>query len=1191
MNYTKDQEKVIYSRACNLLVSAAAGSGKTAVLVERIIQKMLEGIDIDRMLVVTFTRAAAGEMRERIGKAIDSVLEKNPEDSHMQKQSALLHHASICTIDSFCQTILRNYFREADIDPGFRIADENEVKLIAQDLLAELLEEKYEEGAEEFLAISQTYGDGQKKLEELVLSLRNASLRAPFPKEFYVNCMKPFMIQSTDELMNSDWMKRGLLIAVGKIRTIQRKLEKLLILCDDPQGPAAYRSAIEKDMEFIEECLDSQNYEQLQGLIKQRGQRKTNLTRITKDVPVDEELKKKVMEGRNKCYKGLESLEKSIFLYSPREALDILHKTEPIARCLIELVRELEVRLDQVKKEKNILDFSDIEHKALAIMVDDSEGYPTTELAKEYRSRFDEIMIDEYQDSNDIQELLLSAISGESEGNYNRFMVGDVKQSIYRFRNAKPALFLQKYDTYTKDTGDKQKIELDLNFRSRESVLDSVNSIFEAIMHKELGGIEYDKAVFLKNGADYYPEYECGKSELLLIQNSNASNRTDMIRLEARCCAARIKQLYGKYLVCDKRKDEQTGKEETFMRPCSYKDMVILIRSGSEWFNTFRSVLEEEGIPAFVTTNQGYFAASEIRNILSMLQVINNPREDIPLYGAVISPFGGFSEEEIASIKSQRDISLYEAMISLDSGHPCFDKVQFFIEKVERYRVMSTYMPVSELLNVILNESGYLQLLDVMRSGNKRRMNVLALIEQAKQYENTSFHGLFHFLRYIENLKKYEIDFGEADFSDENADLVRLMTIHKSKGLEFPICIVCGLGKGFNATDEKKNVQISMDYGMGLDYVNQERKIKLRGLHKHILSKIEHEEMLAEEMRTLYVALTRAKEKLIMTGACSQTMDVIADPSDAKCMLDWILYAEAEGNAAKYTEQCSLDENSVSASEIKEEVDVNLRRTNLLSDQYLDSGLLDEIRRKIDFDYQGKGLSGLMTKVSVSELKHAAIEKLMEEETGEYTKEAFSETDAREYIPAFVKEKEPGGTQRGNAYHKCMELFPFSSILPKEDGNGHSITPDASVSRLDLYLNQWVSEGRMQKDYVNLINQSKIRTFLESEVARRMAQADRVNNLYKEQPFVLGIPASRINDSFPEEETVLIQGIIDVFFVEEDGIVLLDYKTDSIKSEEELVNRYKVQIDYYTEALERLMHKKVKERILYSFSLEKEIFL
>ncbi|MDE7239938.1 MAG: PD-(D/E)XK nuclease family protein, partial [Lachnospiraceae bacterium] len=686
----------------------------------------------------------------------------------------------------------------------------------------------------------------------------------------------------------------------------------------------------------------------------------------------------------------------------------------------------------------------------------------------------------------------------------------------------------------------------------------------------------------------------------------------------------RIREMGGNTMVTERRVNAR-GETESYLRPASYRDIVILLRTSGDWFDCYRRVLEREGIPVYVATRTGYFAASEIQTIFHYLKILDNPRQDIPMFGVLLSAFGGFTEEEIAALRtSGNENCLYESLKRVagmedeaaQEAPELRGKADAFLAQYAEFRQRMLYTPIHELLRMLIRDTGYDLLMEALPGGAKRRANLDALIEKAAAYERTSFHGLFHFMRYIENLRKYEVDYGEADIADERADLVRIMTIHASKGLEFPICFVGGLAKQFNAQDEKKSIVHDAELGIGIDYVNPIARTRTRNLLKSVMNRKEKKERLGEELRVLYVALTRAKEKLIMTGTVKDAgayeeelrehlslYGIAADGApqsvngndaredhamafitplpvgmirDASCMLDWVMAAVYAGDlCGKTVTVCVQDTERLAAAEFKADTAEELRRLLLSCEADAEETWEHQCRERFSFSYPYAALRGLYTKTTVSELKIAALEEAGEERESADT--LFPETHARTYIPRFEREEQTLGTARGTAYHKALELMDLSA--------------ENTLAALAADLRARERSGALPNGYYELLNLNKLLRFKKSGLAARMLAAEKKGKLYREQPFVLGLPANRLNAAFPETEMVLIQGIIDVFFEEEDGLVIADYKTDRVQTAEELRARYQVQLDYYGEALMRLTHKRIKQKLLYSFALGEEIVL
>lgn len=1271
MKFTPEQQRVIELHNSNILVSAAAGSGKTAVLVERIIRMICDGehpADIDRLLIVTFTNAAAAEMRERIAAGITARLEADPGNEHIQKQSALLHNAQITTIDSFSLFLIRNHFNEIGLDPDFRVADEGEIKLLQQEVLAQLLEDAYAgqfvpEAPEQFHACVEYFCPGGREsvLEQHILNLSRYAGSFPWPAEWLEERKNDYAAGDMEALVHSDY---GQYLTERVNRTVEGCLEKLREvkrLCELPDGPYMYGELTEAEIEQLERLTSCKDLEEQAAKVPA-----VTFARLPskKDDSVDPAKRELAKAIRNSVKDTLSDLSESYFKTPLELAVEQGKACREPLRMLLDLVLEFDRRLLAAKQERHLIDFSDMEHYALQILlkrekVEETGSIGTdraktkyrivpSDVAMEYRQYFQEILIDEYQDSNLVQEYLLSAISGEEEGRYNRFMVGDVKQSIYKFRLARPELFLEKYDTY-QETGDLCRIDLAKNFRSRIQVVDAVNDVFSRIMSREIGGIAYDDKAALYPGA-VYPAQEdpAYGSELLLIRKPEKGEREesgigeqhaegagvlvdyDNVRqLEALAIAARIKQLKGSLQVMEKSAGE--------LRPVRYSDMVILLRTTSGWDEEFKKILEQQGIPVYITSKTGYFGALEVQELLQFLRVLDNPRQDIPLFGVMQSVFGGFTQEEIAQIRSggeghsRKRMTLYEALKEVaQSGRTVEEgeeisagesageeaelsqKADTFLQRIGHYRDLTPFTSIRDLLQRILDDYDYLNYVTALPAGSKRRANVEMLLTKASAFEKTSYFGLFHFIRYMEQLEKYDVDYGEADTLDENADVVRIMSIHKSKGLEFPVVFVSGLSKRFNMQDANQSLIVDMDLGVAVDYVDSVRRIKNKTLRRTVLSAKMKEDNLAEELRVLYVALTRAREKLILTAVLDKADEkwelaqmtgqerlTYLDFCEAGSYMDFLLPILPQTGIAVKT----LRTEDLAVEELREQLRMGDRReqlrliacgeTTLTGDPEENERKLMYLRERFAYQYPHPGLQKLYTKTTVSELKIAAMA-----EKDEAAFHTFEEKEVVPYIPGFRREQEKvSGAVRGNAFHRTMELLDFTYLFTESglftgcpnnyEEYRRGLDKNRLQNRLEEFLQRETISLRLTEEYAKAVSLPKILNFLEQELAYRMWRAQEQGLLYREQPFVLGIDAKRLDPDLPKGEKVLIQGIIDVFFIEDGEIVLLDYKTDVIDSLEALWNRYNVQIQYYEEALTKLMQMPVKERILYSFYLEK----
>ena len=1255
VSWTAEQQQVIDLRNRNILVSAAAGSGKTAVLVERIIKMITEKehpVDIDRLLIVTFTNAAAAEMRERIGAAIEKALEDNPTDEHLQRQLTLIHNAQITTIDSFCLYVIRNHFHEIDLEPNFRIGDEGELKLLKEDVLKKLLEENYENQTEAFTNFVESYASGRSDaaVGDMILQLYEFSKSYPWPKEWLSSLTGGYDISTVEELNQAEWMKP----LVGNIKAVLKDvvamLEEALALTQAADGPYMYEKAITSDLEKYQEIAALSDFSELCDALQ-------NITydrmASSKKYEGSVEKQERVKTLRDKAKDVIKKINRQYFFCSPETMLEQLKQTKEMAAELVRLTLAFSDAFAAKKREKNLVDFNDLEHFALEILVDE-ETKTVKKTAEEFRDTFAEIMIDEYQDSNQVQETILRAISKEERGENNIFMVGDVKQSIYRFRLARPELFMEKYDTYSTEESATQRIDLHKNFRSRNEVLECTNDIFYRIMDRDLGNVVYDAKAALYPGA-VYPEVKKEASETqedemqeknmqqqefsfapeILLTDSNEeiledTEFTDKKLLEAKMVSEKIKQLMSTQKVTDKKTGE--------LRSLRYSDIVILLRSLNGWADSFVSVLNDAGIPAHTVSSTGYFSAIEVQTVLCMLRILDNPRQDIPLAAVLRSPIAGLTDEELAKIRLvDSKLSFHECVLQLceenadgnDGGDEDIisQKLHKFYEMYLQLRQLVADTPIHELIEIILKMTGYGNYAAAMPAGERRKANLEMLVEKAIAYENTSYKGLFHFVRYIDELQKYDVDFGEADLIGENEDVVRIMSIHKSKGLEFPVVFVSGMGKNFNKQDVRSKMVLHPELGIGLDFMDGNRRIKSPTIIKKAIAKQIDLENLGEELRVLYVALTRAKEKLILTGNKKDAAEALEElrievesgmderkplsyltREEAMTYLDWVLPALLSyGEKYKITVAASAE---LVVDEIKTQLDSAVGKKERLEQiNKADEEVLEELTERFSQHYPYETDITRKNKYSVSELKHRAMRENFEKEQ-EDLMPAFAEEPIVPCRPKFIREIEGEdfeevnrGALRGTAVHRVMECYQFSSELNAKE---------QIAKMLEL--------GQLSKEQAELVRVPIIDAFVSSETGKRMGEAEQNNLLYREKPFVMGFTTEELaqfgfgevqtrkaveNAYLPEaeeavtkmtlsetEDFTLIQGIIDVFWIEEDGITLLDYKTDRINAAEELVLRYKAQMDLYGEALERVFQGqglKVKEKLLYSFCLEQVI--
>ncbi len=1226
VKWTKQQRQVIESRDGNLLVSAAAGSGKTAVLVERIIEMITDEkrkLDIDRILVMTFTRAAADEMRERILEAVDARLLKEPDNGHLQMQAAMIPYAQITTIDSFCLSLLREHYNRLDIDPAFRVGEEGELLLLKKDVMQEMLEDYYQEGSREFIDFVETYAQGKADygIEDYIMQVYTFSQSNPWPDQWFGQCRMELSLTDPKEIFSAPWMDFLLEDVRLQAKELTSQLREAIEVCEEENGPAPYIPALTEDLTSLEKLAQVKNYGEMNQCLNSIVFGRLGAVRSKE---IDGGKKAFASAVRDRVKKAVGKLKEGLCSASEDQAAADMEGSARAAAVLLDLAQDYACRYQQAKKEKNLVDFNDLEHYALQILYEEQEGKMVcTREADELSRQYEEILVDEYQDSNQVQEALVQGISRERFGHPNVFMVGDVKQSIYKFRLAKPELFLEKYETYPWEEGPYQKIELHQNFRSRAQVLQGINDIFFRIMTRNLGGIVYTDDTALHPGAEFEPtDKPSGENnELLLIHGEGEilrqldDEKGDFTsrEMEAKLIAARIREMT----------DPDKGlwiwdKKQGQYRVAALGDMVILLRSLSGWAEEFVNVLTNEGIPACAERKTGYFTAWEVETVLSFLSVIDNPMQDIPLAASLKSPIGGVSDQELARIMAEykkrtakgQDRGIYGACrmyLNGDNGQEkeersdedckIFNKVRCFWELLQSFRQRSAYLSIYQLLCQIYEETGFYDYVSSMPSGDLRKANLDMLAEKALAYEKTSYTGLFHFVRYIENLRKYDTDFGEASLAGQD-NILRIMSIHKSKGLEFPVVFLAGMGKKFNKQDAYGRILIDSELGIATDYVDLERRVRTSTLKKQALKRKMELDSMGEELRVLYVAMTRAKEKLVMVG-----MDRHLDKklerfgsmnlgrggipftilSTAESCLDWLLMCLADrivsggeektvdGGAALVKEYSAPD---LIGREIERQAKKQISKDMLLNldlSQDFDEMYGQHLAEALDYVYPYREDIGLHTKVSVSELK----------QRGQFADE--EESDFLPTIPAFLMDREAGNQSvdaaaRGTAYHRAFQLLDFGPLTSQE-------AVVRELSRLAV-------SGSLDKDSFDLIDSRKIWGFLSSPLGKRFSQAQREGRLYKEQQFVIGIPAREM-DLCHSQELVLIQGIIDAYMEEEGELVLVDYKTDFVKRGEEkiLIDRYQTQLEYYKRALEQMTGKKVKEKAIYSLALQKEILL
>ena len=1195
------------------------GSGKTAVLVERIINKVLnEKINIDEILVVTFTNAAASEMRERVLDAIYKKLDEEPENENLQKQITLLNKASICTIDSFCLEVVRNYFYELEnISPNFRIADTSEIELLKQEVIDDIFEEKYEKEDEDFTKLINIYTSyrDDTPLKDLVLKIYSYIQSNPFPEKWLNEKIEMFNLEDKieEDFSNTIWGKELLKevkeIVVDSITALNR-IEKHLSVESELEK---FWQTIRTDIEQLETLKEHTNsWEDAYTIAN-------NLEFVTWPRKSSNlEIKEKAKDVRDEVKEKIKNISKKILICNSKEANQDIYDMYLVLKKLENLILDFQKEFSKRKRDKNIVDFHDIEHFALKILLktDEKGNIEKSEIAKKYQNKFKEVAIDEYQDSNLVQEYILTAVSN----NKNIFMVGDVKQSIYKFRQAMPELFLSKYDTYMKKTekgeNDDLKIQLFKNFRSKKNVLDFTNIIFQDIMSHQLGDILYDKEEYLNLGANYPEINQNQKTEIHIIQTKeqeiletneeNIESETteeehiEDIELEARFVANKIKELIkNKFQVYDRKKEKY--------RDIEYKDAVILLRATSKSAPIFEQELLNLDIPVFSDSSQEYLDSIEIQTIMSLLKIIDNPIQDIPLVTVLRSPIGKFTDDELIQIRlSDKKDNFYTCMqkakISVDSE--LSNKIEQFLNNLDNWRKEQEYLALDELIWKIYSDTGYYNYVSLMPNGMLRQANLRMLFERAKQYETASFKGLYNFIHFIEKIHLSSGDLGAAKIIGENENVVRIMSIHKSKGLEFPVVFLSSTGKQFNLMDLNESILLHQEMGIGVKYIDYEKQIQYDTLSKAAIRNKILTETLSEEMRILYVALTRAKEKLFITGI-QKDFDKIKEKmmgqieqyplndenkinpillKKYKKYLDWIMLVymyekEDITDIAELHIHNKLELLKLLEKSKDEDIDViGLLDNHNLNDLSAKFKNIEDIQNVIENKYKYEASIAIPTKTSVTRLKELAnennrairnVESFLNEEDSKSSYDKFE-------IPKFMKNDEQEkltGARKGTLLHLCMQKLEIGKEYELSD-----------IKELVNNLKDREIITQLEAENINL---NAILKFTKSDIWEELKNAKEV---HREEPFYMTIPAKEIYKKDVEEK-ILVQGIIDLYYIDRnDNLVLLDYKTDYLENgAEELIQKYDSQLQLYKKALEDALNRKVDKVYIYSTYLGKAI--
>ena len=1200
VKWTNEQKQAIEEKGSNILVAAAAGSGKTAVLVERIINRILnDKIDIDKLLVVTFTNAAASEMRERILDAIYKKIEEDPSNIELQRQITLLNKASICTIHSFCLDVIRNDFYEINISPNFRIGDTAEIELLKQETLDDLFEKKYFEEDQDFLKLVDTYTGyrGDKPLKELVMEIYKFIQSSPFPRKWLEEKVEEFNIKDLSlDFAKTKW---GELI----LGEYEKNIDETILGLKNVKKDLDSNPELEKFSQVIR--LDLENLELLKANLDSWDKvyelsQSFSFTKWPVDRKIQSNIKDEAKEKRDKINKKFKGIKDKIFIYTSKEAVQDLQEVYEILNLLKKVVLEFEEAYSKVKLERNVIDFNDIEHLALKILIKEEDGkYVPTEVAKKYKDKFEEIAIDEYQDSNMVQEYILTSIS---KGN-NIFMVGDVKQSIYKFRQAMPELFLSKYEKYKlkkdKTENDDLKIQLFKNFRSRENILSTSNLVFQEIMSKKLGDVEYNEDEYLNLGANY-PDIEnvdfAGKTEIDVInlnknqieeetEDTENNERIEDSILEAKYVAKKIQELINSnYYVFDKKQG---------YRKITYKDIVVLLRSTATLAPIYEKEIADLGMPVFSDTSSEYLNSVEIQTIISVLKIIDNPMQDIPLVTVMRSMIGGFTDNDLIEIRlADKNCNFYESILKaqVQGREELRIKINNFLEKIENWREANEYLNLDELIWKIYLDTGYYNYVGLMQNGKLRQANLKMLFERAKQYESASFKGLFNFINFIDKLRLSSGDLGSAKIIGENEDVIRIMSIHKSKGLEFPVVFLSSTGKKFNMQDLNKKVLLHQDIGLGPTYTNYEKKIEYPTLAKEAIKIVSKREILAEEMRVLYVALTRAKEKLVITGiekdvndsidSKQKELEIYKDSTENKMnpslvakyksYIDWIelVYLKnKDKDIMKFNIINKKDILKVKAEEKESDIDILKEIKNRATSKEN----MDKIKQELEWKYKYEESVELPSELSVSKIKELKNNKQRQN----YNQNHNHNQEVSFAKPNFLIEKtELTGAEKGTIMHLCLQ-----KLNHKEEYD---------LEKLKRMVKSLVEKEIILPKEAESVNYNKILEFLKSDIWKEMKEAKLVE---QEKPFYFNIKANEIYD-VKSEEDILVQGIIDLYYINKnDELVLVDYKTDYVENndEESLKEKYDIQLAIYKKALEKALDRKVDKVYIYSTWLARVI--
>ncbi len=1165
MKWTTDQQKAIDARKGTLLVSAAAGSGKTAVLVERVIRRICDGENpcgVENLLIVTFTKAAAAQMKEKIHTAIGKQIALNPSDKRLRRQQLMLPCANICTIDSFCIGLVRENFHVLGIAPDFSLLDEGKLAVLRSQAVSSVADSLYKEQSESFMKltelISDTRDDG--KLIDAILKLHSLSQAYPFPELWLKSLADEF--NNPSEIEESPWGKTIINYAIQLVCSCIADAKHCInLLADEPDLEAKYRPAFEDDLAVLENLLDKISTEKWDGIFEAFSE--IEFAKMASAPRGYDSPAKDICKNTRNAYKK-QVVEFASKYYIPEEE----HKKDigylaPVINELISAVMKFGDEFTKLKRQENGADFSDTLHLALKLLVEPCDGgYIKTPLALSLAENYAEILVDEYQDVNEAQDMIFSALSKDEN---NLFMVGDVKQSIYRFRQAMPEIFLARRDGLSEyeDNNYPARVTLGKNFRSRKGVTDIVNFIFSALMSRDAGGLEYDEKEHLEAAASY-PESTGADTEICLFETEKENFRT----AQAKYVADYIEKAIA---------DGMTFTDGGSQRKAKYKDFCILLRSVKRSSKEFVDEFTARGIPFSCETEENFLASPEIMFLTSLLKIIDNPVDDIPLTAVMLSPVFGFTPDDLALMRAEnKKASVYQCVVQVaENGNK---KAADFLEKIRDMRLVACTVSAGELVRRLIEETGYGAIVGAMKDSSKRRVNLNSFIDLANRYESAGRKGISGFLRHLDSVAKSGNDIRSSSSDSENADCVKIMTIHKSKGLEFPVCFLGACEKTYSNLSITDDLLISPTGGIGLK--TSTGKAKLDSLTR-IAAVLEiRKAERSEELRVLYVALTRPKEKLIVLSsskdwnkelskiAANVRKEKLIDPfrvigfsSYSDCILSALIRhpdAHALRNAAMTDSSMALECDIPLKTQIIKDNSEETEKAHDIIAAKPDKNTVKEISDRLGYVYPYSSLEGIIAKRIASKADD-------EEIGGEY----FASRK-----PSFVGKDKLTPAQRGTATHRFMQYADYEKA-------GKSVENE---------LERLVAEGMLTEAEASVVDKKAIAEFFSGSLAKRILSAEKV---YKEYAFTACIPLREMEPDIPENEAgnenVVIEGVADCAFVENGSLVIVDFKTDRAQSGEELAEKYKEQLGIYRRCLSEVLDIPVKETVIYSFKLGKSI--